>query len=328
MESQASLVPYTRPTVDQIIDAWLHAKYGRTESVATHDRYRDEMTRFRALLHAQGIDLDGAPSFIATAAQGWAAMTQNSAQNGERDGEMVGRATFNMRLAILSSFYLFAIRKGYEGYERNPIDRVERRKVEAYATAQSLSRISITERLAAIDTSTLEGRRDQCVLWIALSTGKRLSEIAGVRRADLADDGERITVHFTRTKGGKEAFVQLTARRSAMLRDYLRALDKTMPEHDPQTVWVSLSPRNRGGPLSKRTLEYLCERHLGTQHFHALRHTFARAAEDAGAKVSEIQAMLGHSSIAVTGRYLAQLHSEVNPYAEAIEALFTGDANE
>ena len=316
-------VPYTRPTVDQIIAAWLHAKHGRTESQATHDRYRDMLASFRALLHSQGIDLDGDAATIATLAQGWAALAQQQQQQPDR--ETVSRATFNMRLAILSSFYLYAIRKGYEGYERNPIDRVERRRVEAYATAQSLSRVSINERLSAIDTRTLEGRRDQCVLWIAVSTGKRLSEIAGMRRADLTDDGQCIKIHFTRTKGGKQAFVTLTARTSAMLRDYLRALDAQMPQHEAQTVWVSLSPRNRGGALSRRTLEYICGKHLDTQHFHALRHTFARAAEDSGAKVSEIQAMLGHSSIAVTGNYLAQLHSDVNPYAEAIEALFTAD---
>ena len=40
---------------------------------------------------------------------------------------------------------------------------------------------------------------------------------------------------------------------------------------------------------------------------HALRHTFAKAMEDSGAKVSKIQARLGHSILATMGRYLAAL---------------------
>jgi integrase len=40
--------------------------------------------------------------------------------------------------------------------------------------------------------------------------------------------------------------------------------------------------------------------------------------EDAGAKISEIQARLGHSSLATTGRYLAALRSAENPQAEKV----------
>jgi integrase len=60
---------------------------------------------------------------------------------------------------------------------------------------------------------------------------------------------------------------------------------------------------------------------------HALRHTFARAIKDAGAKVFEIQARLGHDSLATTGRYLAgrylaTLHLANNPHAGRLVALF------
>jgi integrase len=46
-----------------------------------------------------------------------------------------------------------------------------------------------------------------------------------------------------------------------------------------------------------------------------------RALEDAGAKVSEIQARLGHESLATTGRYLAALRADENPHADALAAL-------
>ena len=59
-----------------------------------------------------------------------------------------------------------------------------------------------------------------------------------------------------------------------------------------------------------------CQRRIGTHQVHTLRHTFAHQMEDRGAKVNEIQARLGHESLATTGRYLAKLRSEENPYGE------------
>jgi integrase len=44
--------------------------------------------------------------------------------------------------------------------------------------------------------------------------------------------------------------------------------------------------------------------------------------EDAGAKVSDIQARLGHSSLATTGRYLQALRRSQNTEADALAELF------
>lgn len=310
------IVQYQRPTVDQIVAAWLHEKQGHTGSDATLRRYRDTMMMFRYLLLDHGMDLDGNPARIATLAQGWAARSFSFYK------DTIAPTTYNMRLAILSSFYLYAIRTGYEGYEQNPIARVKRRKVEQYAHAQALSHTVVRERLAAIDTSTLEGQRDKCLLMLALTTGRRLSEIAAMRRAHLSYEGMTITVTFPHAKGGKVMRDTLTGNMSALLNDYLRAVNASRLLRDPQAVWIALGPNNRGGALKPRMIERICEARLGLQHFHALRHTFAQAMEQAGAKVSEIQARLGHSSLAVTGRYLAQLSSDKNPYAGIVEAYF------
>jgi len=44
--------------------------------------------------------------------------------------------------------------------------------------------------------------------------------------------------------------------------------------------------------------------------------------ERSGAPVSEIQARLGHESLATTGRYLAALKRAENPYADELSRLF------
>jgi integrase len=47
--------------------------------------------------------------------------------------------------------------------------------------------------------------------------------------------------------------------------------------------------------------------------------------ERAGATVSTIQARLGHSNLATTGRYLTQLSRAENAHADALARLFTAE---
>jgi len=85
---------------------------------------------------------------------------------------------------------------------------------------------------------------------------------------------------------------------------------------------VSLATNGtRGKRLSTRAIEQICQGRLGTRKAHVMRHSFARAGRRRR-KVSEIQARLGHESLATTGRYLAALRADENPHADALAALF------
>src|SRR5262249_48458571 len=86
-----------------------------------------------------------------------------------------------------------------------------------------------------------------------------------------------------------------------------------------QPLWISLANNGTAGhTLTTRTIARICERRLGTSKVHALRHTFARTMEDAKAKVSEIQAALGHADLGTTGRYLAHLQQGEIPHLAAV----------
>jgi integrase len=99
-----------------------------------------------------------------------------------------------------------------------------------------------------------------------------------------------------------------------------RALDELARD---TPVWISLSRNGTAGRmLSGRAIARICEERVETSKVHALRHTFARAMESAGAKVSDIQARLGHARLATTGQYLAALRAAENPHGEALETIF------
>lgn len=299
------------PTIDTLISAWLHAKLQRSKSERTEYEYRTTILSFRYFLQHNGMDLLSNERDVGLAIQAWC---------GQGVTKELGAGSTNTRLAVLSSFYRYAIRQGECEY--NPVLRVERRVVEDYAHAQALSRETVRTALSNIRTDNLEGLRDKTILMLALTTGKRLSEIANMRREHLTWESGGCLVVFPRTKGGKTARKLLTRGVASLLYDYLSGLDTYLPDHEPSAVWVSLSPNGRGYPLSGRSIERICKKHLGTGRFHALRHTFAHEMENAGAKMSEIQSELQHSNIATTGKYLARLSSDKNPYAEVLASLF------
>jgi integrase len=182
----------------------------------------------------------------------------------------------------------------------------------------------VKHKLNAIDRSMLVGQRDYALLSVALKTGRRLSELAGLRWADLLITGAQVTLTFRHAKGGKVMADKLTAQTSKALLEYLY----TVYGHDLGTmksdaaIWVSVSNRTRGKALSIQAVADVCQARLGVSKVHALRHTFAHTMEKAGAAVSEIQARLGHESLQTTGRYLASLRRAENSHADKLDELF------
>lgn len=298
--------------------AWLASKSGLSGSRETLRKYTATFASYAAFLHTHAVTVDGEAGTVATYAQAW------SVRPSKRGAE-VSRATVNHRLRVVSSFYSFAVKRGY--LSANPIDLLDRPKVQDYASARALSFAEVTAALARIDRSTLLGARDYALLMLALFTGRRASELAALRWGDIEGQFEGTAiVTWQRTKGGKvernvlppHVYNAIVKWAKAVVGNDLPIFLKDSP------VWRALSPR---GTLTARGITYravalICKRRLGTTKVHRLRHTFAHAMEQSGAKVSEIQAALGHSSIATTGKYLRALSSEANPYAEALAALY------
>ncbi len=151
----------------------------------------------------------------------------------------------------------------------------------------------------------LDSKRDFALLSVGIQTGRRLSDLEGLRWGDLRQgEGGKLTLKWRRTKGDKTTSDILIPGISRSIMDWLAAYYTvpklaTLPKDAP--VWVSLSPRNKGEALGIQTVADNCEKRLGVSKVHTLRHFFARAMGDAGAKVSTIQSRLGHSSLATTG---------------------------
>ncbi len=303
------------------IQAWLHNKKQHSGSDRTERAYRTTLEAFRQHLQSKGLDLDSETD-LTLYLQVWADQGTPRAKANRDKG--LSRATFNQRLAVVSSFYKFAARRKYLSVP-NPAEGIDRGSVQAFGKAEPLNAEIAKTKLQDINRNTLAGSRDYILLHIALNTGRRRAELAGLRVGDLRQEGEQIVVTWRRTKGGETAHNLLPKRLSAALLRYLEAVYqkpfKRVPPEVP--VWIALAPAHYyGHALTTQAIADICLKHLGTSKVHATRHTFAHEMERVGARVTEIQASLGHKHLGTTNAYLKALASAYNPHADELADLF------
>ena len=162
------------------------------------------------------------------------------------------------------------------------------------------------------------GIRNRALVWLLYRSGLRVSEALALRRADA--DLTRHTLRVLHGKGDKattRGFHPSATDALARWTDTRKALGIR-----GGTLFCTLS----GGPLSDRYVRNLLHRLAARAgiakrvHPHGLRHTYAAELEMSGMPVSRISKLLGHSSIAVTSRYLDHLTN-----GQAITALEEAD---
>lgn len=297
-------------SVDYAVSAWLAEKRARSGSEQTMRLYGREMEKFRRALHNLNIDLNGDRRVIRQAAQAFAEWTPSA--------KSVSAGTHNLKLAVLSSFYEYCVRNELCGILVNPIAGVTRRQQDRYDNVLPLEVGELEENLNAIDRSTLDGKRDYAILVLALSTGRRIAEVAHVELKDILLSSLTSVITWPRTKGGKRMRDKLDPTVTLALLDYL---DAASSEFDlaSGSLWRSLAWNGtRGDSMRAEALRRMCGRRLGTTNFHRIRHTFAWLMERNGAPISEIQERLGHAYVSTTGQYLKGMRSDENPHVRAI----------
>lgn len=305
-------------TIEQAVQEWLQQKrVSKSNSEKTNTAYRDTLQSFRWTLQHGGLDLFSDPVEVARVATFWAA--QRSIDS-KRKGN-VSDSTYNQRLACVSSFYSFC-KKQYKRNTPNPIEDVDKRHVQAYAYAIPLDPDSIDLQLQSIDTSTIQGKRDYALLALGLTTGRRASELVGLRWGHVRYIGKTAIFEF-HCKGKKVQRNTIDEDLAALIMEYLQLVYGNLRElASDAPLWVSLSKRNMGQAISTHTLNDLCMKVLGTTKIHSLRHTFAKEMEKDGATLTEIQHALGHEDPTITTRYLKELNSGVNIHTPALARRF------
>jgi integrase/recombinase XerD len=170
----------------------------------------------------------------------------------------------------------------------------------AYARRSKTLPVILSPEEVAAFLEAVPNRRDRVALTTAYATGLRASEVVGLRNCDI--DSARMVIHVANGKGGKQRYVMLSPKLLGILRAYW---DIERPRH-----W--LFP-GRGGekPLDPSTLNAACAKAVEATGIskratlHALRHAFATHLVEQGVDISIVQALLGHSHLSTTIRYIS-----------------------
>ncbi len=313
-------LPNRQRELDALIAAWLRSKRGRTDSKRTEASYGRILALFRERLQQTGNDLDAHESLVYAMAEQFAKLPLPD-RYGQVKATLKG-TTINQRIAALSSFYTFAMKQPNTCIQSNPVRLVQRAKVKAHASSRALDLETVQAGLAKINQSTLVGQRDWLALMVAISTGRRISEVASLCRdsVEVSPSG-LVTLYFARIKGGESATHRLSRPLSRRLLAYLQEAYgefATIPPSRP--LWMNCSRHDTGRPLTIYSLERISRTYLGTSAFHRIRHTYARTLRRQGATLEEVRAAMGHKSLDYTDIYIRELEQADAPYADMIAA--------
>jgi len=204
------------------------------------------------------------------------------------------------QLAVLRVFFRFAVREGL--LEEEPTLNLEAPRMwKSLPVYLSLSEVE--KLLSMPDAATPLGARDSAMLEVLYSTGLRVSELVGLRTAemDLAMGCVRCV-----GKGNKERLVPLGRAAAQALRRYLA-------DSRPRLLRGRVSPlvflNHHGARMTRvgfwKVLKQYGRRAGLTTKLspHKLRHSFATHLLERGADLRSVQAMLGHADISTTQIY-------------------------
>ncbi len=172
---------------------------------------------------------------------------------------------------------------------------------------RKLKRVVERRREEALKKGTKTPVRDWIVINLALYTGLRVMEIAGLRHGDLIIANGNSSLIVRRGKGGKPRLVRFGPDLRECLDEYLGWKENIGEPSGPEEPLILSS--NTGKAMTTRGIQKVFHRNAGRagikgHSIHHLRHTYASHLYKASNyNLRLVQKQLGHSSIKVTEVY-------------------------
>jgi integrase/recombinase XerD len=222
------------------------------------------------------------------------------------------------RLSALRRFYRYQLARGV--IREDPTLRV-RAPRKPRRLPKHLSEAQVEALLAAPDTKTTRGLRDRAMLETLYATGLRVSELVGLKLAQVAQDAGVVRVVG---KGSKERLVPMGEEAVTWVSRYQR---EVRPQLAGGAKRDEIFLTQRHAPLTRQAFWALVKRYAiragipaASLSPHVLRHAFATHLLNHGADLRVVQLLLGHADITTTTIYthvarerLKQLHAVHHP---------------
>jgi integrase/recombinase XerD len=274
-----------------ILSFLMHVRVEKGLSSNTVSAYKRDLTKFEAFaqkrkLSLEAVSRDDLVDFLAGLYR-----------------QKLESRTVARQLVTLRNFFRFA--QVQEMISTDPSINLEspkiRRSLPGYLRLEEVERL-----LEQANVKTPLGLRDRAMLELLYSTGLRVSELIGLRVADL--DAKVGCVRCI-GKGDKERIVPVGKKALAIVEKYLRDARPHLFSKGKTVNSPALFVNRRGVPLSRVGVWKILSaygRRAGLRvplTPHMLRHSFATHLLERGADLRSVQLMLGHADISTTQIY-------------------------
>lgn len=225
--------------------------------------------------------------------------------------------SINRKLSAVKSFFKFLLRE--EVVAQNPASRVVAPKQK-----KKLLRVASEDNLTDLIDSNLFsddywGKTQRAIIVTFYHTGMRLSELIGLRVADVDFVQAKLTVLGKRNK---ERSVPITPVLKEVLLEYLGLRNAQFAGNEEGFLFLSTKGNKLYPKLVYNTINIYLSliSDLEKKSPHVLRHSFATHMLNRGADLNSIKELLGHSNLAATQIYthnsidqLKQLYNQAHP---------------
>lgn len=175
---------------------------------------------------------------------------------------------------------------------------------------EPLTADEVRQLLAAASNRSSSGVRLRALIGVLYGSGVRLAEALALRLPDV--DTRAGVLRVANGKGARFRTIGLDVRGAALLDQWLdRRRELGLNGRHP--IFATYETGKVGRPLDQRYVRLALAR-LGIRagldkrvHPHGLRHSLAYDLAQRGVPTHQIQAQLGHASLAVTDRYVRHL---------------------
>lgn len=208
--------------------------------------------------------------------------------------------SINRKIACLRSFYKFCLRQ--ELIEKDPMQKIKvlktSKKLPHFVHAEDMTKLLDHVEFG----DDLSGSRDRLIIELFYGTGIRLSELIGLKEANLNLHEHTIKVLGKRNK---ERVIPFSKRLVSIIEAYLTIRNREVERKKHGFLFVGDS----GDPLYPMMVYRLVKKYLNKftavekRSPHVLRHSFATHLLNKGAEINAVKDLLGHTSLAATQVY-------------------------
>lgn len=192
--------------------------------------------------------------------------------------------TAALRLSCIRSFYSFC---RFRGWRKDDPTLDLSIKWEDKPPRQPFASGEIEALLAACHCD-----RDRAMITLAYDCGLRISEVVGIREANI---NVAQGVIYMIGKGGKLGWCVPSARAFAAILPFLGGRDGIL--------WWTKDGRPLNAKSAQNNMEKIAKRAGVRAHWHKLRTSFANEAIKAGVRLEDLQVLMRHADIKTTRHY-------------------------